>query len=224
MRMLVFAVLMAGLTTAAPGASFDCAKAATPVEKLICADDRLSALDSDLSQYYSAARATLGEGGQCLREDQRQWLRAIRNRCASADCLLRVYRERLVELSDLQPGATLPLGSGFPKVKRLAWMLPPAEDEVAAPRNQKRGSLTRAGKMIDDTADGDGFALLTDDGVKHPVLMLMFMNKASAVPLEGLTGEAAPRVEVRGQAERSSDGVDHFAPGACISVYRLPGE
>jgi hypothetical protein len=129
-----------------------------------------------------------------------------------------------VELSDLQPAATLPPGNGFPKTRKLVWVLPPAEDQVAAPRDKERGSLVLVGKLIDDTAAGDGFSLVTDNGVKHPVLMLMFMTKASAVPLEGLTGKSAPRVEVRGQAERSSDGVQYFSPGGCISVYRLPGK
>jgi uncharacterized protein len=63
MRMeLAFFVLAAGLVvmSAAPAsaASFDCARAATPVENAICADPVRSRLDVDIAAAYAAA----GEG------------------------------------------------------------------------------------------------------------------------------------------------------------------
>lgn len=35
------------------GASFDCAKATSKVEKMICSDEKLAKLDSELSQIYA---------------------------------------------------------------------------------------------------------------------------------------------------------------------------
>jgi uncharacterized protein len=205
----------------ARAASFDCAKAASKVEKMICADPVVSQLDSDLARDYSSARPALGAGATCLVSDQRQWLRTVRNRCASVDCLKHVYRERLVELNDLQASAAAPLGTEFPAVKKLAWMLPPAEDQVAAPRDARRPALVLQGRLVDDTAEGDGYVLQTDDGVKHPVLMLMFMADLAGVHLEALASAGA-RVEVRGQRETNSEGISYFSPGACIAIHRLP--
>ena len=50
----------------ASAASFPCEKAATSVEKSICADKAVSELDEHLGRYYSAARAALGSGKSCL--------------------------------------------------------------------------------------------------------------------------------------------------------------
>src|SRR5215469_86009 len=79
---LVYAA-MAGegaLLFAAP--SFDCAKAATPQERAICADPKLAALDSDLAKAYAAARALLSDTGKReVQEDQRAWLAWLPKMC-----------------------------------------------------------------------------------------------------------------------------------------------
>jgi uncharacterized protein YecT (DUF1311 family) len=55
-------------------ASFDCAKAKTPVEKMICADAELSKLDEEMAAAYQRelARTDDKEG---LKKDQLDWLR-----------------------------------------------------------------------------------------------------------------------------------------------------
>src|ERR1041384_6982657 len=78
-------------------ASFDCAKAATATEKLICTNQRISDLDEYLGRYYRSARSELGRGGECLVPNQRDWLRDVRNMCKDAKCLERVYLKRLAE-------------------------------------------------------------------------------------------------------------------------------
>jgi uncharacterized protein len=52
------AVLLFGATLA-EAASFDCAKAATPHEKLVCGDPALSSADEHLAASFQAAIATL---------------------------------------------------------------------------------------------------------------------------------------------------------------------
>jgi WD40 repeat protein/uncharacterized protein YecT (DUF1311 family) len=81
------------------GPSFDCARAATAVERLICADAGLSALDVDLAKAYrGAAAARAGESRERLVRDQRAWI-AARGRCtAAADvraCVETAFRQRL---------------------------------------------------------------------------------------------------------------------------------
>ena len=88
--------------SAAKAASFDCAKARTHVDKAICGDAKLSDLDEYLGRYYEAARIALSDGADCLRDDQRRWIRVARNPCgANVACLTKAYLERLATLDGL---------------------------------------------------------------------------------------------------------------------------
>jgi uncharacterized protein len=78
-------------------ASFDCAHAATPVERKICADSALSAADSQLGRDFVAAMAlSLDPAG--LRARQTEWLIQSRDRAASEDDRLQAYATRQKEL------------------------------------------------------------------------------------------------------------------------------
>jgi uncharacterized protein YecT (DUF1311 family) len=63
------------------GPSFDCAKAETPVEKLLCDDKELMLSDSILGRVYDAARKANPKKRNRIRAEQRLWI-AERN----ADC------------------------------------------------------------------------------------------------------------------------------------------
>lgn len=80
-------------------ASFDCTKAGTQVEKLICSTAVLGELDVALSTNYKNIRASnIGDSaGADLLQTQREWMRQ-RNTCSSADCIERIYRKRLDEI------------------------------------------------------------------------------------------------------------------------------
>lgn len=81
-------------------ASFDCAKAQTRVEKLICSDAELSKLDDDLTAAYTTALKS-DDKVTSIRQTQRQWLKD-RNSCTDANCLIGAYAERLAALSNHQ--------------------------------------------------------------------------------------------------------------------------
>lgn len=85
------AYLVSTLSTQA--ASFDCAKAATKVEKLICSDADLSKLDEELSVAYKTA---LQEEKQAdsVKQAQKQWMKE-RNGGSDAACVKRAYEARL---------------------------------------------------------------------------------------------------------------------------------
>jgi len=83
-------------------ASFDCTRAAAPVEKAICSDPRIDALDERLGEAYRAAReAVTREEAEVLKQRQRNWL-ATRNRTCrpdfAADCLAGFYERRIAAL------------------------------------------------------------------------------------------------------------------------------
>jgi uncharacterized protein len=85
------------LLPSAQAASFDCAKASSFVEKAICSDQQLSAMDDQLARLYKAARAD-SSGNATLEAEQKAWL-SSRDRCADAACLKKAYVDRIKALS-----------------------------------------------------------------------------------------------------------------------------
>lgn len=81
--------------------SFDCSKASTPVEKMICSDPLLGRLDVALTNNYKMMMsANIGDGAkQHLKATQKEWL-ARRNSCADKDCLETEYRARIDGICD----------------------------------------------------------------------------------------------------------------------------
>ena len=218
-RVLCLAAALAG--TSAWAASFPCEKASSKAEVLICKDAEVSTLDEHLGQYYAGASAALPGAASCLRDNQRTWLRTVRNACGDAACLKQAYLRRLAELHPLQPGATAIRYFELPKGPSLLWIVPPEQDTVAAPPRQNLPPLTVRGKLVNDLAQGDGFVVQAGDGRKHVLLPSMFAGGANLDRLEGLAKEAPADVEVRGYAETDSSGIPHFAASRCSFVYRM---
>lgn len=75
--------VLATLWLAAPAASqsFDCARAAHPLEKVICGNPRIAALDSEVARVYRDKLALLFDK-QAWRGQQRDWQALLRRRCA----------------------------------------------------------------------------------------------------------------------------------------------
>jgi uncharacterized protein len=86
------------LMTSAHAASFDCAKATSKVEKLICKDPVLSSLDEELGRMYQQALSNSDNSTQQIAR-QKQWLRDARNKCGDVTCLKLLYPNRIYELS-----------------------------------------------------------------------------------------------------------------------------
>ncbi len=85
------------LISAVQAASFDCAKAQTKVEKLICADAELFKLDEDLAAAY--ARALKANGSvAATRHAQKQWIKD-RNGCIDTECVKHAYSKRISSLT-----------------------------------------------------------------------------------------------------------------------------
>ncbi|WP_448206104.1 lysozyme inhibitor LprI family protein [Azospirillum sp. sgz302134] len=99
--LLVFLPLTA---TAAPnttkGPSFDCARASQPVEKAVCADDALAAMDRLLDRAYRMALDGVpAEQAASLKGDQVRWLlertRAFKAANEDRAALMSLYDQRL---------------------------------------------------------------------------------------------------------------------------------
>lgn len=103
MRIVVVAAAM--LSNLCGAASFDCQKADTAVERMVCSHPRLSKLDDEMAEVYSAVltRATAPRFGtgltrpttpEGLRGEQRSWL-ATRDKCTDLACVTSAYLNRL---------------------------------------------------------------------------------------------------------------------------------
>jgi len=96
MRMVYSLLALSCICTNIYAAGFDCGKAATTAEELVCKNTRLSELDSMLnrayrmSTLYASKQATLA-----TQAEQKDWLTTVRDKCKDEECLAKAYYSRL---------------------------------------------------------------------------------------------------------------------------------
>ncbi len=96
MRRILWIIAGAFMLTTAHAASFDCMKASTKIEKMICNNQELSELDSEMDKAYKDAFLVKGEE---VTSDQRKWLKHTRSECNDDGCLKRAYLSRIEKLN-----------------------------------------------------------------------------------------------------------------------------
>jgi uncharacterized protein len=99
MQVLIVCIMLLFSASFAWGASFDCQKAVSHSEKLICSNTQLSQLDEDLAQSYKIARQISNK--EQLKKEQIRWLKRERNACQDVACLIQAYQRRITELDSL---------------------------------------------------------------------------------------------------------------------------
>jgi uncharacterized protein len=80
--------------------SFDCRKAASVSERTICANTTLAKLDFQLGRTWGTVLAAFIDSAQRtqMKQDQRTWI-VLREKCGGdADCIEKLYRDRLSTL------------------------------------------------------------------------------------------------------------------------------
>jgi len=80
--------------------SFNCAKASTGTEQLICSNSDLSALDVKLSQLYQQVMSK-SNAVDSLKKSQNEWRKTKRDACSNVNCLASTYNERVNDLSQM---------------------------------------------------------------------------------------------------------------------------
>ena len=106
-----FGVIMGFLLiTSAQAASFDCPKAKSKIEKIICAVPKISNYDEELAKSYNVAINSLSPNGQViLKRGQVEWLRSVNFLCVqhndpkqnifnSSRCVEQKYKRRLDDM------------------------------------------------------------------------------------------------------------------------------
>ena len=221
---ILFAVIVSLLAHSAAAQSFDCAKAQTRIEKMVCGDRSVADLDEYLGRYYSAARAGNARASSCLQSDQAQWLKTKRDTCQDANCLKAAYLDRLAELDPLQPGATALKNITLPTVPSLVWIIPPAADTVAAPPNPKATAFEATGAIVNDIAtnpNSDGISLRTADGKVIPLMLLIFLESPTQEHLAALSKDPSARFRARGYIAGDKQKA-FFEPSRCVFLHRMP--
>ncbi|MBP2198169.1 lysozyme inhibitor LprI family protein [Pantoea cypripedii] len=99
-RNILASMLLLGATAPAMAASFDCTRASTAQEKLICQNPQLSALDETLAAAYRNKMSGLsGNDAAQLKQSQRDWLKQLRSHGTEANQLQADYQQRIAALS-----------------------------------------------------------------------------------------------------------------------------
>lgn len=104
MKLIIAAALFSLLPLTTSAASFNCGKATTETEKMICTDAKLSALDEDLARAYQQAQANPADK-DFVKEWQRAWLTA-REACGSPECMRATYTAQISDLKERVQRAT----------------------------------------------------------------------------------------------------------------------
>lgn len=162
-------------------ASFDCARAGTTVEKLICSHPNLSRLDDELDAAYKQSLKREDVKQQVI-VSQRQWLKQERNACRTAECLEAAYARRIKEL-----GVSASFG--------IAFVRPDGQGATAAPQPATSAPEGRVRINGVDVALPRG---TTDDGRTQPARPTVSAPAASS---------GSPRPAAKSRTVKANKGV-----------------
>lgn len=212
---LALLVLCAGRAAAA---GFDCNAARGPIDGMICADARLSQLDSRLSATYATVLARDPAQAAALREDERGWLaerddlawRALSNPWeegapVARTRLARLYRQRIAFLD----GVDNPLDErGSPATRRVisgALALPAGSGDVLR-RFEDTGLISAPRPHRFHTMQALQAAL---PAPPDPVLRAALQAHAAGARFRL---SYLPRLRLGGVLESDADGCDWWVP------------
>lgn len=103
-RILPIAIISLLCAHQSIAASFDCAKATTRTEKMICSNLEISRADEQLATAYKLAMGKTADKAS-LKQQQKQWLKS-RDSISDAAKLLQSYNQRITELEAGKAAAT----------------------------------------------------------------------------------------------------------------------
>jgi len=106
-RLLWIGLTCFAVASPTQAASFDCEKAATKVEKLICVNPEISSLDDDLGQVYQSTIAGANDEQKLrLEANQKHWLKHTRNICKNDSCVKQAYITQLSAIEKFSSSAS----------------------------------------------------------------------------------------------------------------------
>lgn len=223
-------VLMLCWNLPALATSFDCARAKTQTEKLICSDTELSRLDDEMAANYKAVLLDPTRA-EVITQAQKLWLKE-RNACVSDSCVLRSYLGRLSTLN----------GYGYEREAQrldavralIASELAPRPAKTNDQYRQEGTTAPSCNAMLQDLLAGKYQAIepvqIRD---KHdPTVREQFLDSTEVQELHGFPRVTTEKLRfcASAEAEEKFQGIkDRFFLGFDVSVgappfrvYRLP--
>ncbi|MFL9877894.1 hypothetical protein PQR63_05875 [Herbaspirillum rhizosphaerae] len=170
-RLLLATLLASGVVTSAFGASFNCSKAGSATEKIICGDAELSRLDDQLGKTYKHAKAKAADRREFAARSDGFWRWREKN-CQTRECLLDWYRQRQIaldaELAGISVASTVLQSLPVPASGAVTTI--PAQ---AVTPEQMQAAMAQVQKLIAEPARGN-----------HLFLVSAASQSAPAVPLK----------------------------------------
>ena len=105
------------ITVARTRPSFDCGKARSTTEKLICQDDELAQADRDLGRLHARAKEAAPDRRAFQRRSDEAWIRREAT-CSDRECLRRWYAQRRGELQAESDDPPMAAARAEPRVVR----------------------------------------------------------------------------------------------------------
>ncbi|MBC8008151.1 MAG: hypothetical protein H7X76_08920 [Prolixibacteraceae bacterium] len=96
-RLAVLGLALAFAVCTPVQAAFDCSRAKSNAEKLLCSNPRLAVADERMALAFRGA-IHRGVDRRLLMETQRDWINDARDICNDVECMLKAYEERISEL------------------------------------------------------------------------------------------------------------------------------
>jgi len=112
-------------------ASFDCAKAKSRAEILVCSDSELSSLDDELAKIYSKAKSMAASPAEFKAQGEREWKKR-ETTCIDKQCLLAWYSQRRDQLLSVITAQESKPQTPPPKSAKDLAIITPKQDIAAA--------------------------------------------------------------------------------------------
>ncbi len=193
--------------------SFDCAKATTKIEKVICANPKLSELDEKLSALYKKA-LELSPVPEDSKEQQRAWVKGWRDTCKDAACLERAYVSRISDLEkDLK---NLPFK---PSLEKPLLTLParPPEGRIDA-TIVKKEPLELIGRVTADHDSAGAKYGINSAKTNYTIRYVWDLTDVQKDILDKIQ-EANQYVVLRGQLVMYKDGSKDIDPDSIVQIF-----
>jgi len=201
--LLGIALLALSMFSPLRAASFDCTKAQSSTERMICGDPQLSKMDEDLGALYVRAKALAPDPVAFKKQTNLEWRYREKN-CTDQQCLIDWYQRRTAQLAAVisasQANST--------------------QTPAAAGRNQVDTSRFAPVSKSSDDSDSSSIAVWVVLGV----VFLLWMGRRGAKKPRTLAKGAGPFVKAETQ-ERPATSSARTRPGKSLpTVWIPPGE
>jgi len=199
-------------------ASFDCAKAKTKIDKLVCGDPKLSEADEKLNAVYNdvLAKSPVPED---TKQQQLEWVKERRNPCKSTDCLQQAYTSRI---SDLEKQLEkLPFKPSLDK-PLLVFAARPAEERDAAagvgPAIVKREALELIGRVVANHDSAGGKFDINSGKTYYTIRYVWDLTDAQKETLNNIQ-DANQYVLLKGQLLTYKDGSKDIDSDSTVQIF-----